>query len=442
MKQTLETAYFGFAETDITPEQPMEMVGFSRRDNTSRGVLHPLKAQVFICRTPEETMCLAAIDSLGFTVSLTLQLRQQLSKILDLPHDKIMVCFSHTHAAPNAAAENGYFNFVCDKLCDALKTALEDMRPFYAVWGIADHLIGVNRRTETAAEDPRLGILKITEPNGSPALLLLRVSAHANVLTSDNYQISSDYFGMTRKRLARAFGCPVMLIQGASGDLRPRFRQDNAEFMEIYGVDALKNPYTAAEKQFYYRQSIEALEKMADSVFHSVSSVFPSMTPVPVYRLSIHSKKHRFSADVPSLQRAFEIAHEAKTEAGIDGSEWLTEVERLHNGNIDEQTADIEFQYFLLNDGCLCGVPNEVMCELSLDVRRRSKEPFFFLNGYTNGIDSYLPTAKEYDMGGYEVLWSNLVYYLYHGRVMPLNRESAGRLVSFAVSDHGSFLKD
>ncbi len=29
----------GFAETDITPEMPVTMVGFNRTDNVSRGVL-------------------------------------------------------------------------------------------------------------------------------------------------------------------------------------------------------------------------------------------------------------------------------------------------------------------------------------------------------------------------------------------------------------------
>ena len=95
-----------------------------------------------------------------------------------------------------------------------------------------------------------------------------------------------------------------------------------------------------------------------------------------------------------------------------------------------------------MNEGCLCGVPNEIMCEISLDAWHRSKDSLLFLNGYTNGIDSYLPTAEEYDEGGYEVLWSNLIYYPYHGRVMPLNRESARRMASFAVADRKNLLAD
>ncbi|MBS7007373.1 hypothetical protein [Anaerostipes sp.] len=435
MKQHQNTASFGFSEADITPERPAELVGFPRTDNSSRGILHPLKSQILIIQAPGETVCLTTVDSLGFTVELTLSLRKQLAKVLKIPTEKIMICFSHTHSAPNAAAEPAYFSFVCSQICAAAKQAAINMNPFFAAWGIGDHLIGINRRSETSPEESRLGILKLSDPDGVPSFLLLRVSAHANVLTSDNYKISSDYFSLTRQKLSEAFGCPVMMVQGASGNLRPRFQQENAAFMEIQGVDALEKPYTDFEKQLYFQQSMDALENMAASVFHSAAPVIAGLKTEPVRRLSMFSVTHQFDADVPSLEYADQIANEAKAKAGIDGSGWLTEIRKLHRRQIQVQTADVEFQYFILNSGCFCGVPNEIMCEIALDVWHQSAESLFFLNGYTNGIDSYLPTAEEYDKGGYEVLWSNLIYYPYYGRVMALNRESAGQMASFAVTD-------
>lgn len=440
MKQNQNTASFGFTETNITPDGPVQLVGFPRIDNQSRGILHPLNAQILIFRFQEETMCLAAVDSLGFTVELTMKLRKEIASVLNISTDKIMVCFSHTHSAPNAAEEPAYFTFVCDQICVAAKEAEKQMRPFHVAWGIGDHLIGINRRSDTSAVEPRLGILKLEDPDGKPALLLLRVSAHANVLTSDNYKISSDYFGLTRQKLSNTFGCPVMMVQGASGNLRPRFQQENADFMEIQGVDALEKPYTDTEKQKYFQQSLDALENMADSVLASVVPIWKKLKTEPVHRLAMFSVIHPFAADVPSLKRAEEIAEEAETEAGIDGNGWLMEVRKLREKKVFTQTADIEFQYFMLNDGCFCGVANEIMCEISLDVWQKSEDSLFFLNGYTNGIDSYLPTAEEYDKGGYEVLWSNLIYYPYHGRVMALNRDTAGQIASFAVSDRSHFL--
>ena len=55
----------GYAKTDITPEIPLQLVGFNRTDNTSRGVLKPLLAQVSIWES-EECQCFITIDSIGF----------------------------------------------------------------------------------------------------------------------------------------------------------------------------------------------------------------------------------------------------------------------------------------------------------------------------------------------------------------------------------------
>ncbi len=53
----------------------------------------------------------------------------------------------------------------------------------------------------------------------------------------------------------------------------------------------------------------------------------------------------------------------------------------------------------------------------------------------------YFPTEEEYDKGGYEVYWSMLIYYIYHGRVSPLNRDSAAKLIEAAVNNASHSLK-
>ena len=77
---------FGYAETDITPNEPMPLVGFNRLDNVSRGVLKPLLAQVSVWQS-EELCCLICIDSIGFTKYLSDRLRMNISKILNVSID-------------------------------------------------------------------------------------------------------------------------------------------------------------------------------------------------------------------------------------------------------------------------------------------------------------------------------------------------------------------
>lgn len=92
-----------------------------------------------------------------------------------------------------------------------------------------------------------------------------------------------------------------------------------------------------------------------------------------------------FFADVPTLERAKEISDEAMRENNIDGTSWLKEVVRLNNENIKQQSTDIEIQYFMLNNGCFCGVSNEIMCELAVNVVKNCNDDLIYFGAYTNG---------------------------------------------------------
>ena len=45
---TYETARMGYGEADITPDTVVELVGFFRPDNHSRGIRDPLKLQTMV----------------------------------------------------------------------------------------------------------------------------------------------------------------------------------------------------------------------------------------------------------------------------------------------------------------------------------------------------------------------------------------------------------
>lgn len=379
---------------------------------------------------------LIVIDSLGFTVELSCVLRDRAAAVLHTGREQMMVCFSHTHSAPNAAGEPGYFEMVCRKAVRAVREAAGNMKPMEAAWGIGENTVGMNRRNEPDQMDGRLGVLKLAALDGKGVeVLLIRVTAHGNVLSGDNYLISADYIGAARKRLEETYSCPVMMIQGAAGDIRPRYQQDNAEYVEIHCCEMAQKGFSQEYRKKYVPQSRLALERMAEEILRSVNAVYPSLVMEPLEHMEIHSSFCRFAADVPDIKRAEEIAEEAEREAGIDGRMWLEEVKRLLDEGIRSQYADIEIQYLFINQGCLCGVPNEAMSRIAIDIWKEAKDPLLFFNGYTNGCSSYLPTAKEYDKGGYEVLWSNLLYFPYHGRVMPLNRDTAGKMVAQVVGD-------
>jgi hypothetical protein len=428
------TVFLGYSEKDITPTVSVEMIGFGRPDNMSKGVLHPLISQVLLWVNGNDKFCLITIDSIGFSQDLSNGLRDRVAGMLGVGREKIMVCFSHTHSAPNASANPGYYDFVCNLILSAVGEANANLSPVKAGWGVANGDIGINRREGGVGLDQRIGILKITDAESDKIkVLLLRVTAHSNVLTSDNYSISPDYFGTTRNLLEKEFGCKIMLTQGAAGNIKPKYRQANADYLEIHAMEAAANRSDSTLAKQLFDESMQALDKMAIEIYQCVNQVIHELKPQPVQRLAIFSDMQSFSADVPTIEKAVEIAAEAKREAGIDGTKWLTEVDRLRKNHILQQDAEVEIQYFCVNDGCLCGIANEAMCELAQDILRKTGDKLLFFGAYTNGCNSYLPSAEEYDNGGYEVLWSNLVYFEYHGRVMPLNRDTANKIADIVA---------
>ena len=417
-----KTLVLGFAETDITPSTSIETVGFGREDQMSCGNLHTLSAQVTEWQLDKERCCVVAIDHIGFSKQHANALRDEIGKVLCIPREKIMLCFSHCHSAPNESASPEYYRFLCDRVKDAAAKALQDMVPVNAIWGNAYTDIGLNRRKGCDALDKRIGILKICDfGSGELKLLLLRLTAHNNVLKADNYLISPDYFGAVRDTLSNEFGCPIIVTQGAAGNVAPRY------------FKSAINPPDAADERFI--RSDTALKDMAKTVLHDVKPVVASLCPQKIDHLAMYSRQITLTADVPSYPRAMEIADEARQYCGTDGTGWLNQVQCLLQNGIHQQIENVEVQYFSLGDGCLCGVANEVMVEFALRVSELLHDDSFYFGGYTNGCTGYFPTEKEFDKGGYEVYWSMLIYYVYHGRVFPLRRDSASELIRFVAEN-------
>lgn len=410
---------FGFSETEITPHTPIQTIGFGVQEPAT-GVERALMAQATVWRLGETICAVIAIDHIGFAIDHARSLRTRIADLIGAGLEQVMLCFSHTHAAPNDSAEPEYSEWVDERVLDAVRRAMNGMLPVRAAWGCADVEIGVNRRMG-AALDRRAGILKVVDAKtGANAFALLRLTAHGNALKADNRLISPDWIGAARDWISKKLHCPVMIAQGASGNVAPK-----------YFCSKLKPP-DADDTSGRFVRTNDALSEMARAVWKGVGRVFDGIQAREVRTLRVHSARKALLARVPEMPRAREIAEEAHRAAEIDGARWLREVARLNAEGVKEQYETVEMQFFQLDEGALIGVANEIMCELALEVAKKAGKTVF-LGGYTNGSAGYLPTAEEYDRGGYEVFWSMLEYFMYYPRVMPLERDSAETIVEMAL---------
>ncbi len=409
----------GYSQTDITPDRPTELVGFYREDNRSTGVLKPLLAQVAVWEA-EERCCLVTIDSIGFTKELSDRLRKMIGDTLGIPSVRVMLCFSHTHAAPDADREPEYFREISERIVAAALRAAADLTEVAVGWGNARASIGVNRRPVSDETDDRVGVIKVSEARRAK-LLILRVTAHGNVLKRDNNRISPDWFGDLREIAGEKFGCPVMVIQGSAGSTAPKYFCSN------------ETPVDATGER--YIRSRTALTDMAREVTDAVAKVYDSIEMHRGCGARMYSRSVTLTSDVPTDGEAQRIAEEARELCGIVDTGWLAKVERLNREGVHSQSEDVEMQYFSLGDVTMCGGPYEFMAGFALEAERLLGDEYFYLNGYTNGCLLYFPTEEEFDYGGYEVFWSMLIYYVYIERVFPFRREEASRLIRFAADN-------
>lgn len=402
-----------FSQVDITPDFQVELIGCYRLDSKSQGVLHSLYAQVLLFEFYGTYYCLIAIDSLGLTTVLADELRSIVAEQLKSDISCVMISFSHTHSAPDPLSPiNGerYFSLMCSRIRKCVAIAIENLRPCKAGWAMTDTEIGENRREGCTAVDRRLGALKITDSiTDRPLAVVLRITAHANILMHGNNKISSDYFGIAREKLQKYFLCPVMLIQGAAGNIKPA------------GIDKILGG------------SIPDLDRISDILLNSARQLNFNMNEVS--NMQMYAKNFNYYSDVPSEPEAKQIANAANRFCHIDGSEWLMECKRLRKSGVATQVQEGKIQFLELNDGCFCGVPDEIFCEISLEASKQAHTPYLFLDGYTNGCTGYLPHSEEWVKGGYETLYSYLQYYRYHGHVMPFQQDTADRLVKIVLRE-------
>lgn len=411
----------GFAETDITPQTPVALIGFNRTDNMSRGILDCLTAQVSVWEN-NGTCCLVTIDNIGFNKKDADLLRDMIGTITGTSREKVMLSFSHTHAAVNVDVEREYYDMLCQKIGRAAEKALASMREVSVGWDNAEADIGNNRRESSDKIDRRVGILKVCSGNKDDLeLIILRLTAHCNVLKRDNFLISADYFGAVRKAFAEKYHCPVMIVQGSAGNIAPKYYK--ATFTPVDGQ---------GEK---YANCDNALEKMAQEVLQKVEPIFNAISVKPDAAVYAYSKYIPLQSRIPDMEEAHKIADEALEYCGIDGQKWLEKVESFRSRDISFQEENLEMQYFCIGGWCLCGIPNETMTEFALETEQLLKNPFFYFNGYTNGCSSYFPTKEEYDLGGYEVYWAMLLYFEDYGRVYPYDRGAFDTVVSSAVEN-------
>ncbi|PGM58632.1 alkaline ceramidase [Bacillus cereus] len=407
----------GVCKVDITPPLGIDFIGYHRETGINN-IEERIYGTIFVFEKDEVKTVFISIDNIGMLVEDTNIIRERVASELHVPFEQITVVYTHTHSGPETVGDHplikSYKTILLNNVVQGAVTANNNMTPCEVGWGVTTGDIGVNRRERTSdgkakmgtnidgIVDRRIGVLAMRDAESKePFGIVVFCTAHPNVLKGDSDVLSADYPGMTREILEKIVNCPVIIVQGAAGNVNAK-----------------------------YRGSKEELKQMAYVLSGHVLTMLPTVTYGPILNLrTISSTMQMKLKDIPEIAEIRRMARLAEKQWGVNTDEWLTIVLNKYKQDIRQLSIDLEVQLFQINDGMFSGIPMEPFSETALEMKESLQNERAFFGGYTNGYIGYLPTSEEFAYGGYEVELNPVVYGPVTNLLMPPGENTAELVV-------------
>ncbi|PGO29960.1 alkaline ceramidase [Bacillus cereus] len=407
----------GVCKVDITPPVGIDFVGYHRETGINN-IEERIYGTIFVFEKDEMKTVFISIDNIGMLVEDTNIIRERVASRLHIPFERVTVVYTHTHSGPETVGDQpllkSYKTILVNNVVQGAITANKNMESCEVGWSVTTGEIGVNRRERTldgkakmginieGIVDKRIGVLAMRNAETKElAGIVVFCTAHPNVLNGDSDVLSADYPGMTREILEKIVNCPVVIVQGATGNVNAK-----------------------------YRGSREALKQMAYILSGHVLTMLPIVTYSPIVNLrTISSMMQMKLKDIPEIDEIRKMAQLAEKQWGVNTDEWLTVVLEKYKQGIRQLRVDLEVQLFQINDGIFSGIPMEPFSETALEMKESLQNELAFFGGYTNGYIGYLPTKEEFAYGGYEVELSPVVYGPVTNLLMPPEEDTAELIV-------------
>ncbi|MGE6597630.1 neutral/alkaline non-lysosomal ceramidase N-terminal domain-containing protein [Bacillus proteolyticus] len=420
----------GVCRVDITPPLGIDFIGY-HRDTGINNIEERIYGTVFVFEKDEIKTVFISIDNIGMLVEDTDMIRERVASELHVPFERITVVYTHTHSGPETIGDDplvqSYKTILVNNVVQGAVTANNNLKLCEVGWGVTTGEMGVNRRERTSdgkakmgisiegIVDKRIGMLSIRDAETKDLSgIVVFCTAHPNVLKGDSDVLSADYPGMTREILEKIVNCPVIIVQGAAGNVNAK-----------------------------YRGSREALKQMAYTLSGHVLTMLSTVTYSPIVNLrTVSSTMQMKLKDIPEMNEIRSMAQLAEKQWGVNTDEWLTIVLEKYKQGIRQLRIDLEVQLFQVNDGMFSGIPMEPFSETALEMKERLQNEIAFLGGYTNGYIGYLPTREEFTYGGYEVELNPVVYGPVTNLLMPPEENTADVIVQKAIELYAKELRE
>jgi hypothetical protein len=409
----------GAAKIDLTPELPIRLSGYQGRPAEATRAVTPLSARaIAIGADADQPAIIIAAEIIGVSDAIRAQVVQALAASHRIAPERVAICTTHIHSGPALAGVIPYMfsrdlppeeteriaryaTALTQKLIDVARAALAARRPGRLAWGEGRVDFAVQRRVIADGRwkgfgvvpggpvDHALPVLRATDARGTVRAVLANYACHCTTLeTADNF-VHHDWAGDAARRIEAAHPGTVALI--AIG----------------CGADANPQPRGAAHVAAHGEKIATEVDRLLASPLRSLGGV----TGAKFVRVDLPLDRA-----VPRAELAERAANKARVQISYAAGQFLR---KLDAGEALPAAVTLPVQAWSFGtDLAMIFLGGEVVSEYSLRLKRELDGARLWVNAYANDVPSYIPSARMFAEGGYEVDGA-MDYYGFPTRLAP-----------------------
>jgi len=392
----------GVAKVVITPETPTWLSGYSSRDKPAQGKVHDLYAKALAFESAEGTQLVLVTCDLGsMHFGITRAVAAAAEKQFGLSPQALVINVSHTHCAPEVAAERRVFHDLAEgdeaalagyireqlipKLTRLVGDALGDLSPAKLLVSQSTAGFGksrrfptddgiVNRRFDEGVTEDDVPVMQVLSPEGKLRAVMFGYACHNTTLAF--YQYCGDYAGFAQNDVEAAHpGAVALFMMGCGGDQNPypRHGPKGLEHCRNHGrelADAVERAIGGEQTEVHGQLNV---------AYEEVSLDLEPLPPLEqLQRDAEAGAGHR-------SRKAKYLLGELQTKGKID----LTQPCPLLAARFGDELLFI-------------AIGGETVVDYSRMPKAEFAGPMVWVAGYCNDVFAYLPSQRVLLEGGYE----------------------------------------
>jgi len=421
IKEGMDTTLLaGAAQADISPRQPLFLVGYPHVPRISTGIHDPLLATALCLRQGSQAILLIAVDILFINPPTARRLRRRIADATGLPEASVFLSCSHTHSGPVTHTmiawesdplvpppDPDYLRQFETGILDAARAAARRMQPAELAWTAAPISgLGGNRIDPQGPADREAQILGVRAREGDRPWLALSLTycMHPTVLHEDSTLVSADFPAYVRLQIQEALqtSAPILYHMGPSGNQSPRYAVRAQTFAEAERIG-----------RHMGREVAQALQSLPAERFSATARLLGRLAAVDLPR--------RRLPDLAEAERRLELCRQTfarlqadraphgplrTAECAVFGAEETVTLARAQaEGRLDDWLKNFlpaDVQMLRIGPRALIGFPAELFVEYGLRLRELSRQSAFAISLVNGDLQGYIVTPEAAQQGGYE----------------------------------------